>query len=83
MTLKSFIHEVLGHMKSGQPVGIKGFGTFFVSKRPGRAVRNPHTREMMQYGDRKIPRMKFSARVKRVLKISVDNTEKEASDSIE
>lgn len=71
--VKSFISEIVNHLK--QPDGkvmIKGFGTFYVSKRHSRSVRHPKTGELVHYEEKEVPKMTFSTRVKRSFRKVVD-----------
>lgn len=56
-----------GCLKNDGRVVISRFGTFMLKERKPRTGRNPHTREAVPIPARKIPCLKFSANVKKVL----------------
>jgi len=53
--LDSFLEGVQSSLKSGKRVTISGFGTFGVSHRKARQVRNPRSGHCMQIAAKRVP----------------------------
>lgn len=54
--LEAFLEEIKGSLKRGDRVIISGFGTFDVSHRKARRVRNPRSGSAMEIRARRVPR---------------------------
>ncbi len=59
-----FIQTVIGAMREGKNIEIRGFGSFKVKKRKGRMARNPRTGEKVPVLDHYVPLFKVSKEVK-------------------
>jgi DNA-binding protein HU-beta len=62
-----FITTVIGAMKDGKNIEIRGFGSFKVKKRKGRVARNPRTGEQVMVGEHFVPTFKVSKEMKQVV----------------
>ena len=62
--LKAFVDVVSEEMKKGEKVQLVGFGTFEVSERAAREVRNPQTGETMTIAASKTPKFKAGKALK-------------------
>jgi DNA-binding protein HU-beta len=62
-----FITTVIGAMKDGKNIEIRGFGSFKVKKRKGRVARNPRTGEQVMVGEHFVPTFKVSKEMKLVV----------------
>ncbi len=62
-----FITTVIGAMKDGKNIEIRGFGSFKVKKRKGRIARNPRTGEQVMVGEHFVPTFKVSKEMKQVV----------------
>lgn len=61
---------VIDALKRGEPVELKGFGKFSVSKRAARTGRNPATGENIQIPPTVVPTFKFGKPIKDAVKNS-------------
>lgn len=59
-----FIMTVIGALKEGKNIEIRGFGSFKVKKRKGRIARNPRTGEQVQVDEHFVPVFKVSKDLK-------------------
>lgn len=50
--------QIMETLKEGGRVEIRGFGTFFISKRKARLLNNPRTKTVIELPQRRIPRFK-------------------------
>lgn len=50
--------QIIGTLREGGRVEIRGFGTFFVSRRKARLLSNPRTKSAIELPQRYIPRFK-------------------------
>ena len=64
LALKAFIDVVSEEMQKGEKVQLVGFGTFEVSERAAREVRNPQTGETMTIAASKSPKFKAGKALK-------------------
>ncbi len=55
-----FIQTVIGALKEGKNIEIRGFGSFKTKKRKGRMARNPRTGEQVQVDEHFVPFFKVS-----------------------
>ena len=62
--LKAFTDVVADELKKGGKVQLVGFGTFEVSERKAREVRNPQTKETIQIEASKAPKFKAGKALK-------------------
>ena len=62
--LDGFITTVIGAMKDGRNIEIRGFGSFKVKKRKGRVARNPRTGAQVMVDEHWVPLFKVSKEVK-------------------
>ena len=62
--LKAFVDVVAEQLKAGDKVQLVGFGTFEVSERAAREVRNPQTGETMTIAACKAPKFKAGKALK-------------------
>ena len=65
--LKAFIDVVSEELKKGEKVQLLGFGTFEVSERAAREVRNPQTGETMEIKASKTPKFKAGKALKDIV----------------
>jgi DNA-binding protein HU-beta len=68
-----FITTVIGAMKEGKNIEIRGFGSFKVKKRKGRVARNPRTGEQVMVGEHFVPTFKVSKEMKQVVNEKLQN----------
>ena len=54
--MDAFVDIVTKSLRRGDRVTLVGFGTFIVSRRKARSVRNPHTGAPMKIPARRVPR---------------------------
>ena len=62
--LKAFVDIIGEELTKGEKVQLVGFGTFEVSERPEREVRNPQTGEAMKIAASKSPKFKAGKALK-------------------
>ena len=62
-----FIQTVIGSLRDGKNIEIRGFGSFKVKKRKGRVARNPRTGEQVQVDEHYVPIFKVSKDLKAVV----------------
>ena len=58
--VNGFLSTVIEGLESGEPVEIRGFGSFRVQHRSARSARNPRTNEEIEVGERDVPVFKPS-----------------------
>ena len=68
--LEGIITSIVGSLKRGERVDIRGFGSFIIKKRAARDARNPATHEIVKLKKRSIPAFKVS----KLLKKEVDQS---------
>ena len=68
-----FITTVIGAMKEGKNIEIRGFGSFKVKKRKGRIARNPRTGEQVQVDEHFVPVFKVSKDLKNLVNEKLKN----------
>lgn len=61
------VESIIGSLKTGDGLALKGFGTFSVDTRAARDGRNPQTGAPIKIGEKKIAKFKFSAEIKKEL----------------
>jgi nucleoid DNA-binding protein len=66
-TVDEFIRAVIGALKNGHHIEIRGFGTFRVKERKPRTARNPRTGETVPVPARKVPVFKVSKELKELV----------------
>ena len=66
-TVDEFLHAVIGALKNGHHIEIRGFGTFRVKERKPRTARNPRTGETVPVPARKVPVFKVSKELKELV----------------
>ena len=66
-TVDEFIRAVIGALKNGHHIEIRGFGTFRVKDRKPRTARNPRTGETVPVPARKVPVFKVSKELKELV----------------
>jgi len=64
-SLNGFIVSISESLANGDPVDIRGFGSFIIKKRNAREARNPATDEVINLKDRYIPYFKVSKILKK------------------
>ena len=62
--LKAFVDVVAEELKKGEKIQLVGFGTFEVSERAAREVRNPANGQPMQIAASKAPKFKAGKALK-------------------
>ncbi|MEE9225891.1 MAG: HU family DNA-binding protein [Bacteroidota bacterium] len=62
-----FITTVIGALKEGKSIEIRGFGSFKVKKRKGRMARNPRTGQQVQVDEHFVPIFKVSKDLKNLV----------------
>ncbi|HEV8538526.1 MAG TPA: HU family DNA-binding protein [Bacteroidota bacterium] len=62
-----FIQTVIGALKEGKNIEIRGFGSFKTKKRKGRIARNPRTGEQVQVDEHFVPYFKVSKELRSVV----------------
>jgi nucleoid DNA-binding protein len=65
--VEGFLASVIGALRSGDHIEIRGFGTFKVKLRKARKARNPRTGEVVPVPDRKVPVFKPSNEFKNMI----------------
>ncbi len=65
--INGFISEIQRALKNGNEVEIRGLGSFRIIDREPRKARNPKTGETIQLPKRKIPRIKPSKEIRKML----------------
>jgi DNA-binding protein HU-beta len=65
--MAAFVSSIFESLRKGRRVTISGFGTFVVTRRAARAVRDPRNGDTLKIPSTKVPRFRPS----RALKISV------------
>lgn len=66
-----FISTVIGALKEGKNIEIRGFGSFKVKKRKGRVARNPRTGEQVQVDEHFVPVFKVSKDLKNLVNVNL------------
>ncbi len=66
-----FIWTVIGALKEGKNIEIRGFGSFKVKKRKGRIARNPRTGEQVQVDEHFVPVFKVSKDLKNLVNVNL------------
>ena len=62
-----FITTVIGAMRDGRNIEIRGFGSFKVKKRKGRVARNPRTGAQVKVDEHFVPTFKVSKEMKQIV----------------
>jgi DNA-binding protein HU-beta len=62
-----FITTVIGAMRDGRNIEIRGFGSFKVKKRKGRVARNPRTGAQVIVDEHFVPTFKVSKEMKQIV----------------
>ena len=62
-----FIQTVIGALKEGKNIEIRGFGSFKTKKRKGRIARNPRTGEQVQVEEHFVPFFKVSKELRAIV----------------
>ena len=62
--VESILEIIKKTLEDGEDVLISGFGKFYVKDKRKRRGRNPHTREDIMLGERRVVRFKCSGRLK-------------------
>ena len=62
--LECVIVSIVGSLKRGERVDLRGFGSFVVKQRAARDARNPATREIVKLKERYLPAFKVSKLLK-------------------
>lgn len=71
--LDALIEGIQTSLANGHRVTLSGFGTFGVSHRKARRVRNPRNGNNIQIGERMVPRFAASVELKTAIRGSADN----------
>lgn len=58
LIVKTILERLVNHLASGERVGIRGFGSFGVNRRPARGARNPKTGEKVHVPPKADPHFK-------------------------
>jgi DNA-binding protein HU-beta len=58
--VEGFLNTVIGALREGRGIEIRGFGSYRVKKKKARYARNPRTGEKVYVGDHFVPMFKFS-----------------------
>jgi DNA-binding protein HU-beta len=58
--VEGFLNTVIGALRDGRGIEIRGFGSYRVKKKNARYARNPRTGEKVYVGDHYVPMFKFS-----------------------
>ncbi len=69
-----FITTVIGAMRDGKNIEIRGFGSFKVKKRKSRVARNPRTGAQVNVDEHFVPTFKVSKEMKQIVN---ENLQKE------
>jgi DNA-binding protein HU-beta len=62
-----FITTVIGAMRDGKNIEIRGFGSFKVKKRKSRVARNPRTGAQVTVDEHFVPTFKVSKEMKQIV----------------
>lgn len=62
-----FITTVIGAMRDGKNIEIRGFGSFKVKKRKSRVARNPRTGAQVNVDEHFVPTFKVSKEMKQIV----------------
>jgi DNA-binding protein HU-beta len=62
-----FITTVIGAMRDGKNIEIRGFGSFKVKKRKSRVARNPRTGAQVAVDEHFVPTFKVSKEMKQIV----------------
>ena len=62
-----FITTVIGAMRDGRNIEIRGFGSFKVKKRKSRVARNPRTGAQVMVDEHFVPTFKVSKEMKQIV----------------
>lgn len=62
-----FITTVIGAMRDGKNIEIRGFGSFKVKKRKSRVARNPRTGAQVNVNEHFVPTFKVSKEMKQIV----------------
>jgi DNA-binding protein HU-beta len=62
-----FITTVIGAMRDGRNIEIRGFGSFKVKKRKSRVARNPRTGAQVTVDEHFVPTFKVSKEMKQIV----------------
>jgi len=62
-----FITTVIGAMRDGKNIEIRGFGSFKVKKRKSRIARNPRTGAQVNVDEHFVPTFKVSKEMKQIV----------------
>lgn len=66
--VEAVVTAAVNSLKPGNSgLALKGFASFSVQERPARTGRNPKTGEPLEIGAKRIPKVKFSSEVKKIL----------------
>lgn len=58
--VEGFLNTVIGALRDGKGIEIRGFGSYRVKKKNARYARNPRTGEKVYVGEHYVPMFKFS-----------------------
>lgn len=58
--VEGFLNTVIGALREGRGIEIRGFGSYRVKKKNARYARNPRTGEKVYVGEHYVPMFKFS-----------------------
>jgi len=58
--VEGFLNTVIGALREGKGIEIRGFGSYRVKKKNARYARNPRTGEKVYVGEHYVPMFKFS-----------------------
>ncbi|MBA4406963.1 integration host factor subunit beta [bacterium] len=58
--VEGFLNTVIGALRDGRGIEIRGFGSYRVKKKKARYARNPRTGEKVYVGEHYVPMFKFS-----------------------
>lgn len=68
LAVEAVVDAAVNSLKPGNSgLALKGFASFSVQDRPARTGRNPKTGEPIAIGAKRIPKVKFSNEVKKIL----------------
>jgi DNA-binding protein HU-beta len=76
--LDAFLEGIQTSLASGNRVTLSGFGTFGVSHRKARRVRNPQNGSNIQIEERMVPRFAAAAELKTAIRGPADNGDEPA-----
>jgi DNA-binding protein HU-beta len=69
--IEGFFATVIGMLKEGNGIEIRGFGSYKVKKKNARKARNPKTGEKVFVDEHYVPTFKFSKEFKEIVNVGM------------